>query len=168
MAHVRTSKDLIAAGVAACCALWLTTAAHAAPPAGTGTTTSIAAINSAIDFGSFAVLSSCINCSVTISPSGARTSSGGIVLTSANPGRAASYSVTEGGCSCKAYTEAMTPTSVPQVTGGVQMTVGSFTSVQSAALPPNTFTVGATLTIAGPGATAGTYSGWSFTVTTSP
>ena len=39
---------------------------------------------------------------------------------------------------------------------------------QSAALPPNTLTVGATLTIAGPGGTAGTYSGWTHTLTTDP
>lgn len=147
--------------------LALGSAACAAPPPGTGATTAIAATNSVIDFGSFAVLASCSNCTVTISPTGARTASGGIVLTAANPGRAAAYSVTEGGCSCKAYTAAFTPTSVPATAGGVQMTVGAFTTSQSATLPPNTLSVGATLTIASRGA-AGTYSPWTFTLTTTP
>jgi hypothetical protein len=141
--------------------LWLCPIASAAPK------TTIVPANGAIDFGSFAVLPACSNCSVTISPTGVRTASGGIVLTSANPGRAATFSVTEGGCSCKAYAAALTPTSVAQTKGGVVMTLGNFTTAQNATLPPNTLSVGATLTIAGRG-TAGSYAGWTYTVTTTP
>jgi hypothetical protein len=130
--------------------------------------TAVAPTNSVIDFGSFAVLPSCSNCSVTISPAGARSATGGIVLTRANPGHAATYSVTEsGGCACKPYTAAFTPTSVAATAGAVVMTLGSFTTSQSAASPPNTLSVGATLTIASRGA-AGTFSPWSFTITTTP
>jgi hypothetical protein len=131
-----------------------------------GPKTSIVVANGAIDFGSFAVLPACSNCTVTISPSGARTASGGIVLTSANPGRAATFTVTQTG-SASGYAAAFTPTSVAQTNGGVVMTLGNFTTAQSPALPPNTLSVGATLTIASSG-TAGSYTGWSYTVTTTP
>lgn len=122
-----------------------------------------------IDFGSFAVLPSCANCTVTISPSGARTFSGGIVLTSANPGRAASFTTTPtcNGGGCAGYTAAVTPNSASLPAGGVTMTVSAFTLQQSATLPPNTLTVGATLTIPS-SASAGSYTGAAFLITTTP
>lgn len=136
------------------------------PIASAAPKTAIVAANGAIDFGSFAVLPACANCTVTISPNGVRTASGGIVLTSANPGRAATFTVTQVGGS-PGYAAALTPTSVAQTNGGVVMTLGNFTTAQSATSPPNTLSVGATLTIASRG-TAGGYTGWSYTVTTSP
>lgn len=142
-------------------ALLLSEAVYAAPA------TAITATNSVIDFGSFSVLPSCVNCSITVSPAGVRTASAGIVLTSAKPGRASTYSVSESGCSCKAYTAAVTPASVAATMGGVQMTLDTFTFAQSGTLPPNVLSVGAKLTIAS-SASAGIYSGWSFTVTTTP
>jgi hypothetical protein len=122
-----------------------------------------------IDFGSFSVLPSCANCFITISPAGARTASAGIVLTSANPGRAASFTVTPtcNGGGCAVYTAAVTPNSASLPAGGVTMTVGTFTLQQSATLPPNVLTVGATLTIPS-SASAGSYAGAAFIVTTSP
>lgn len=130
----------------------------------------LAATNSVIDFGSFSVLPSCTNCTITVSPAGVRTASAGIVLTSAKPGQAAAYTVTPtcNSGTCTAYTAVVTPSSASLPAGGVTMTVGSFTLQQSATLPPNTLSVGATLTIPSSGSTAGTYSGAAFTITTTP
>lgn len=162
---VRQFKNKIAVGLLICSVAWWPVAVLAKT-----TSTAIVATNSVINFGSFSVLPSCANCSITISPAGVRTATAGIVLTSAIPGRAASYSVTPtcnaGGCT--AYTAAVTPTSVSLLAGSVTMTVGTFTLQQSATLPPNTLSVGATLTIPSSGSAAGTYTGAAFTVTTTP
>lgn len=131
--------------------------------------TVVTATNAVIDFGSFSVLPSCANCFIIISPTGVRTASAGIVLTSANPGQAATYSVTAT-ClagACDPYTVAVTPTAPTLPAGGVTMTVDTFTFQQSATLPPNTLAVGAKLTI--PSSTsAGSYTGAAFTITTTP
>lgn len=130
--------------------------------------TVVTATNAVIDFGSFSVLPSCSNCFITISPTGVRTASAGIVLTSAQPGQAATYSVmaTCQQGACDPYTVAATPSSASLTTG---MTVSAFTFQQSATLPPNTLSVGATLTILGSAsAAAGSYPGAAFTITTTP
>ena len=126
----------------------------------------VTATNAVISFGSFAVLPSCANCSITISPSGARTATAGILLTSANPGQAASYSVvaTCNGQGCDPYTAAVTPTSAALPAGAVSMTVGTFTLLPSGPLPNFTMGVGATLTIPS-SPSAGTYTGASFMLT---
>ena len=126
----------------------------------------VTATNAVINFGSFAVLPSCANCSITISPSGTRTATAGIVLTSANPGQAASYSVvaTCNGSSCDPYSSAITPTSATLAAGAVTMTVGTFTLQPSGALPNFTMAVGARLTIPS-SPTAGTYTGAAFMLT---
>lgn len=146
--------------VGACFIAWV--------PAASAKTVSVTvtATNAVINFGSFAVLPSCANCSITISPSGARTATAGIVLTSANPGQAASYSVsaTCNGQGCDAYSSAITPTSATLTGGGVTMTVGTFTLQPSGTLPNFTMGVGATLTIPS-SPTAGTYTGASFMLT---
>ncbi|WP_232291626.1 DUF4402 domain-containing protein [Polaromonas sp. JS666] len=130
--------------------------------------TTIISVNTVINFGSFSVLPSCANCTITISPLGARTASGGVVLTTSNPGSAATYSVTAPG-SGVSYTAVFTPTSATMAAGGVTMTVGSFTTLQNPSNgTPNTLSVGATLTIPNSGSTAGTYTGAAFTITTSP
>lgn len=126
----------------------------------------VTATQSVVNFGSFAVLPSCANCSITISPSGARTATAGIVLTSASPGQAASYSVVAvcNGQGCDPYTSAITPTSATITAGGVTMTVDTFTLQPSGALPNFTMGVGARLTIpSNPG--AGTYTGATFMLT---
>lgn len=134
------------------------------------TAITITATNSVIGFGSFSVLPTCSNCTITVSPAGVRTASAGIVLTSAAPGQAAAYTVTPtcnaGGCS--AYTAVVTPSSASLPAGSVTMSVGSFTLLQSATLPPNTLSVGATLTIPSSGSAAGAYTGAAFTITTTP
>ena len=161
---LRQFKNKIAAGLLICSVAWWPIAVLAVT-----TSTAIVTTNSVINFGSFSVLPSCANCSITISPAGVRTATAGIVLTSAIPGRAAAYSVTAT-CTkstCTAYTAAVSPTSASLPAGSVTMTVGTFTLQQSATLPPNTLRVGATLTIPGSG-TAGTYNGAAFTVTTTP
>ena len=137
------------------------------------TTSSTLTAGVGLDFGSFAVLPSCSNCTITISPTGVRTASAGIVLTSANPGSAGTYSYAAT-CNngppsgCQAYTTAITPTTVTISAGGVTMTVGNFTTQQSSSIPPNTLSVGATLTIPSSGSTAGTYTSGSFLITTTP
>ena len=130
------------------------------------TALTVTATNAVISFGSFAVLPSCANCTVTISPSGVRTASAGIVLTSANPGQAASYQVvaTCNGQACDPHTQAITPTSAALPAGAVSMTVGTFTLLASGPLPNFTMGVGATLTIPS-SPSAGTYTGASFILT---
>lgn len=127
----------------------------------------VTATNAVINFGSFAVLPSCANCSITISPSGARTATAGIVLTSADPGQAASYAVAArcvGAGGCDPYSAAVTPTSATLVAGAVTMTVDTFTLQPNGSLPNFTMGVGARLTIpSNPG--AGTYTGATFTLT---
>lgn len=126
----------------------------------------VTATNAVINFGSFAVLPSCVNCSITISPSGARTATAGVVLTSANPGQAASYSVAAT-CNvqgCDPYSAAVTPTSASLTAGAVTMTVGTFVLQASGPLPNFTMGVGAKLTIPS-SPVAGTYTGASFMLT---
>jgi hypothetical protein len=133
------------------------------------TSTTIPATPGVIDFGSFAVLPGCANCSVTISATGVRTASGAIVLTSASTGSVAKFSVTQtcSGGGCTVYTASgVANASLPA--GGVAMTLGSFTFAQGTVVAKvNTLSVGATLTIPRQGS-AGTFSGGAFTVTTTP
>lgn len=126
----------------------------------------VVATNAVVSFGSFAVLPSCANCSITISPSGVRTATPGIVLTSANPGQAGSYSVTLvcNGQGCDPYSSAITPTSATLSAGGVTMTVDTFTLQPSGASPNFTMGVGARLTIPS-SPSAGTYTGAAFMLT---
>ena len=139
-------------------------------------TATLVAINPSINFGSFAVLPSCVNCTITVSPAGVRSSTGGVILTSGVPANAASYTVTISGANNNnqaKYTVVTpwSPASVNMVAGAVTMTVGTFTSAQSVVptklSPSNTLTVGATLTIPSSIA-AGAYTSGAFTVTTSP
>lgn len=133
------------------------------------TSTTIPATSGVIDFGSFAVLPGCANCSVTISATGVRTASGAIVLTSASTGSVAKFSVTQtcNGGGCTGYTATGAATA-PLPAGGIAMTLGTFTFAQDTAVAGvNTLSVGATLTIPGQGS-AGTFSGGAFSVTTTP
>lgn len=118
-----------------------------------------------LDFGSFVVLPSCSNCTITITSTGARSASTGIVLTSKNVGKAASFSVTCNNTTCAYTVSPVTTVSMPA--GGVTMSVSTFTSVRTPTSTPSTLTVGAKLTIPGPGSTPNNYSK-TFTITTSP
>ena len=139
---------------------------------GRTTSTTIAVTSGVINFGSFAVLPGCANCSITISPAGARRAVGAIVLSNVNPGSAATFSVTQtcnnaNPSGCSVYTAAAAATAALPA-GGVAMTLGTFTLSQGALVGTvNTLSVGATLTIPNQG-TAGTFSGGGFTVTTTP
>ena len=146
------------------------------PAASWAATAAIVAINPRINFGSFAVLPSCVNCTITVSPAGVRSFTGGVILTSGVAANAASYTVTISGANNNAqavYTVVTpwVPASVNMVAGAKTMTVGAFTSAQSVVptklSPSNTLTVGATLTIPSSIA-AGAYTSGAFTVTTSP
>ena len=134
------------------------------------------ATGAAINFGSFAVLGTCSNCTITISPAGFRSASAGIVLSSSNVGSAATFTVTQTTCTgpapkCNGYTILGTSPS-PLVAGGVSMTLGAFTfnpTVGPTGAPGvvNTLSVGATLTIPSK-PTAGAFPVGNFTVTTTP
>jgi 3D (Asp-Asp-Asp) domain-containing protein len=128
--------------------------------------TTISAPTQTLDFGSFVVLPTCINCSITISASGVRTASGGIVLTSNNTGRPAKFNVGCNNGAC-AYTAAIT-SSVNMAAGGVTMIVGTFSNSQSAPATPNVLSVGGKLTIPSAGSAVGTYTSSNFFVTTTP
>lgn len=141
------------------------------------TAVTIAVTSGAINFGSFSVLAGCSNCSITVSPAGVRTVSGAIVLTSAGAGSPATFTVTQSACTganpkCTGYTTAVASPVVFSA-GGVNMSLGAFTFSQAAPLTGtnspvvNTLKVGATLTIPSR-PTAGTFSGWGFTLTTTP
>ena len=123
-----------------------------------------------LNFGSFVVLNSCSSCTITISPSGVRTASSGIVLLGGAAGSAAAFSATgtpcSGGCSYVVTTPA--PASVTISAGAVAMTVGSYTYSQNPSVTPNTLYVGATLRIPSGGATPGSYTSGSYTITTNP
>lgn len=126
-----------------------------------------------LDFGSFAVLGSCSNCSITINPvTGTRTTSGGIILKAGGSPGAAQYNVDMRSCgkSCSAYAATVSPASVTMSGGSSTWTVGSFTTAQSSTTThPNILYVGAKLTIpSGAGITAGTKTSASFTITTTP
>lgn len=144
----------------------------------TTTSTTIAVTNGAINFGAFVVLPGCSACTVTISSTGVRSSTGAILLSNTNNGGAATFSVTQtcsnsgGAPKCNGFAQSAAASAI-LLAGGVNMTLSAFTF--SPALPltgaPPTLTgpvsVGATLTIPSQGA-AGTYSGGGFTFTTSP
>lgn len=131
---------------------------------GAASTTAVTPVQT-LDFGKFVVLPTCVNCTVTISSSGTpRTSSPGIVLVSANQGRPAVYNVAcSGNCN---YTATMT--GGPRIVAGVTMNIAAMTYAKSPSTGAGTLTVGATLTIPGPGATVGQYVSTSFLITTSP
>lgn len=117
-----------------------------------------------VDFGTFAVLPTCSNCSITMSAAGARTASAGVVLSSNNVGKPGKFTVTCNNGSC-----AYTPTVAGSATiaaGGVNMTVGTFTFSKSPTNTTSTLSVGAKLTILTSGSTAGTYSSTSYTLAT--
>ena len=124
-----------------------------------------------LNFGSFAVLNSCSSCTITISPTGVRTASSGIVLLGGAASSAAAFSATGTGCNggC-AYNVITTPppASVAISAGAVTMTVGSYTYSPGPLVTPNILYVGATLTIPSSGATPGSYTSGSYTITTSP
>lgn len=117
-----------------------------------------------IDFGTFSVLPSCSNCSITIAPTGARTKSGGVILSSTNNGKAGTFTV---GCNNGVCAYSATITGSPTiVAGSVTMTVGSFTQGRSSPNTPSTLMVGAKLTIPSQGASAGTRTSGTYSVTT--
>ena len=132
---------------------------------------SFSAASPSLNFGSFAVLNSCSSCTITISPSGVRTASSGIVLLGGAAGSAAAFSATGTACGSGCTYNVITtpaPASVTISAGAVTMTVGSYTSSQSPLFTPNILYVGATLTIPSSGATPGSYTSGSYTITTSP
>lgn len=131
---------------------------------GAASTTAVTPVQT-LDFGKFVVLPTCSGCTVTISSSGApRTASAGIVLVSANPGRPAVYNVAcSGNCN---YTATMM--GAPTIAAGVTMSIATMTYAKSPSTGAGTLTIGATLTIPGPGATVGQYTSTSFTISTSP
>ena len=140
------------------------------------TAVTITPISGAINFGSFAVLATCSPCTITIGPTGNRSASAGIVLSSSGPGSAATFTVAQTTCpsgnpKCTGYTVSAAAASALSA-GGVNMTLGAFTfspttGPTGAAGVSNTLSVGATLTIPSRG-TAGTFSGGGFTLTTTP
>jgi hypothetical protein len=117
-----------------------------------------------LDFGTFVVLPSCVNCSITMNPDGTRTATPGIVLSSKSTGRPAQFSVGCNNPSCP-YTVTLT-TSVSMAAGGVNMTVGTFTNSKSPATTPSVLSVGGKLTIPTSGGAVGTYTSPTFMVTT--
>lgn len=134
---------------------------------GAPNTTAVAATGQKLDFGTFSVLPSCVNCTITMSTSGVRTASAGVVLSSTNHGKAATFNVTCNNGACT-WTPAVSG-SPTMSAGAVTMTVSTFTTLKAATNTPSLLTVGARLTIPGPGAATGTYtSGAVFTVTTTP
>lgn len=154
----------ISSGVCLVTMLVLLLAPHAAQAAANKTT--ISAPTQTLDFGTFVVLPSCSNCSITMSASGLRTASAGIVLTSKNTGRPAQFNV---GCNNGACAYTMTITSsVNMSAGGVTMTVGTFSNSQSSPATPNVLSVGGRLTIPSAGSLVGTYTSSNFSVTTNP
>jgi hypothetical protein len=141
--------------------------AYAATATGTATATVIAPIGITADvdlaFGKFAAGT---GGTVVMDPAGARTATGGVVLSTVVPGAAASFSVTGDNNATYAIT---LPGIATTITSGVNnMSVGTFTSTPSATgtlsgLGAQTVTVGGTLTVA-TGQVAGAYTG-SFDVT---
>lgn len=119
-----------------------------------------------LDFGAFVVLPSCINCTITVPLTGARTATAGIVLMdNINPGRPAQFNVTCNNTPC-AFS-VLTPAGVTMSAGGVSMTVGGYVSTRTSTSTPSTITMGATLTIPSNGSLPNTYAK-NFTVQTSP
>ena len=131
---------------------------------------SFSAASPSLNFGSFAVLNSCSSCTITISPSGVRTASSGIVLLGGAAGSAAAFSATGTGCNggCQYSVTTPPPASVAISAGAVTMTVGSYTYSPGPLVTPNILYVGATLTIPSSGATPGSYTSGSYTITTNP
>ncbi|WP_151447124.1 DUF4402 domain-containing protein [Lacisediminimonas profundi] len=124
-----------------------------------------------IDFGTFTVLGSCMNCTITIAadPTGTRSASAGVILNPTNPGTSGQYDVLMTGGAPFTYTATVTPATVNMVTAGGTMTVQTFTTSQTTVVKKaNTLYVGATLRIPSVGVTAGTFTSGTYTVTTSP
>lgn len=123
-----------------------------------------------IDFGSFTVLGSCSNCTITIDPvTGARTASAGVVLDPTNAGTRGQYSVVMTGGSPFTFTAAVSPATVSIATAGGSMTVQTFTTSQTTVKQKEFILyVGATLRIPSVGVTAGTHTSGTYTVTTTP
>lgn len=121
-----------------------------------------------LDFGSFAVLPSCANCTITIGTNGMRTASAGIYLLPSKGGQAGTFNVTcNGGGVCPYSASILGTTTI--AAGSVTMTVGSFTTSKGSTYTPSTVSVGGVLTIKNSGSPAGTYSSGIFTVrTTTP
>ena len=136
-------------------------AAQAAPNA-----TTVTAAAQQLDFGTFAVLPSCANCTITMSATGARSKTGGVVLSNSNPGKPGAFSVTCNNGSCTWTPSVAGATTI--AAGGVTMTVGTYTTAKAGPNTPSTVTVGARLTIPNAGAATGTFSSGNFTVTTTP
>lgn len=148
--------------------LWATLALLLAPLAahGAANLTSVTATPQKLDFGSFSVLPSCSNCSITIGTDGSRTATVGVVLTNTNTGKPGVFSVACNNGSCP-----WTPTvsgSTTIVAGGVTMTVNTFTKLKGSVNTPTTLTVGAKLTIPNASAARGTFSSGNYPVSTSP
>jgi hypothetical protein len=138
----------------------------APPPAHAQTAVATPVLQQTLDFGTFAVLPSCNNCSITISPAGVRSRTAGIViLSSKNNGRPAKFSVSCNKSNCS-YTPSIS--GAPAISaGGVTMTMGSYSFSKSPATLPSTLSVGATLTIPNAGVALGTYTSTVFTLSTS-
>lgn len=126
--------------------------------------TLVAATAQKLDFGTFAVLPSCTNCTVTVGTNGVRSRTGGVILSSSNNGRPGTFSVTCNNGSCP---WSGTASGAPSIAaGGVTMTIGTFTTLKAGANTPSVLAIGATLTIPNSGSVVGTYSSGNFTVTT--
>lgn len=131
---------------------------------GAQNTTTVTATAQILDFGTFAVLPSCANCTITMGTNGLRTATGGVILASTNVGKPGTFNVSCNNGSCAwSGTVSGSPTIAA---GGVSMTVGTFTTLKAGASTPSVLTVGAKLTIPNSGSVAGTYSSGNFTVTT--
>lgn len=126
--------------------------------------TNVTSTGQKLDFGSFAVLPSCSNCTITMGANGLRTASPGIYLLPTNGGKPATFSV---GCNAGTCGYTATVTRSPTMAaGGVNMTVGMFTTAKGSPNTPSTLSVGGRLLIPRAGSTAGTFTSGIFTVTT--
>lgn len=117
-----------------------------------------------LDFGTFTVLPTCNNCTITILTTGARTFTTGVIPSSTNGGRPATFSVT---CSTGSCTYTPTVSGAPVITAGaVTMTISAPIFSKSPANTPSTLSVGAQLTIPNSSAARGTFTSTSFTLAT--
>jgi hypothetical protein len=135
-------------------------AANTATSNATATVIAPIAIAGTVDlqFGKFVAAST--TGTVVMSPAGARSATGGVILSSVSAGAAASYNVT--GDTTASYTITL-PTSAVTITSGANnMTVGTFTSTPSGTgtltAGAQTLTVGGTLSVGANQAT-GAYTG---------
>jgi hypothetical protein len=137
-----------------------------APPAAHAQTKVVTPVlTQTLDFGTFAVLPSCNNCTITISPAGVRTPTAGIViLSSKNNGRPAKFTVT---CNTGSCTYTPTVSGAPSMNaGGVTLSMGTFTFSKSPTNTTSTLSVGARLTIPNKNAAVGTFTSTAFTLAT--